>query len=194
MNGGPHSSARVGWAGVDVTEPLIQTEVLSRLLLDGLLDSLDTLGKPGEDLLHISSLLHGDDAELILLVDPDEEGLLPVVEDATTLRPVALHTSHLQVPISGDKEEVVVNQLLTNLLIHASQRVVVSSKVRGEVLDGVDHQLLNSNSLIPGDSRGQAEAIDGTTDTDSAGVDGDVRVNIALDLAGIHVRGVHSRG
>merc|ERR1719402_2009374 len=115
MNGCPHTSAEVGWAGVDVAVLLVQTEVLSRLLLDGLLNSLDTLGKPGEALLHISSLLHGDDAELILLVDPDEEGLLPVVEDATTLRPVALHTSHLQVPVSGDEEEVVVNQLLADL-------------------------------------------------------------------------------
>merc|ERR1719184_530668 len=194
MNGCPHASTKVGGAGVDVAVLLIQTEVLSRLLLDGLLDSLDTLGKPGEDLLHISSLLHGDDTELILLVDPDEEGLLPVVEDATTLRPVTLHAGHLQVPVSGDKEEVVVNQLLADLLIHASQGVVVSGKVRGEVLDGIDHQLLNSNSLVPGDSRGQAESINGATNTDSARVDRDIRVNITLDLAGIHIRGVHSRG
>merc|ERR1712037_331401 len=95
---------------------------------------------------------------------------------------------------SGDEEEVVVDQLLADLLVHASQRVVVSGKVRGEVLDSVDHELLNSNSLVPGDSRGQAESIDGTTNTDSARVDGDIRVNITLDLGGIHVRGVHSRG
>merc|ERR1719193_1565214 len=111
-----------------------------------------------------------------------------------TLRPVTLHAGHLQVPVSGDKEEVVVNQLLADLLIHASQGVVVSGKVRGEVLDGIDHQLLNSNSLVPGDSRGQAESINGATNTDSARVDRDIRVNITLDLAGIHVRGVHSRG
>merc|ERR1719239_1994823 len=191
MNRCPHASAKVGGAGVDVAVLLIQTEVLARLLLDGLLDGLDTLGKPGEDLLHISSLLHGDDAELILLVDPDEEGLLPVVEDTTTLRPVTLHASNLQVPVSGNEEEVVVNKLLADLLVHASQRVVVSSKVRWEVLDGVDHQLLNSNSLVPGDSRGEAESIDGATNTDSARVDGDIRVNITLDLAGIHVGGVH---
>merc|ERR1719295_1799715 len=191
---GPHASTKVGGAGVDVAEPLIKTEVLSRLLLYRLLDSLNTLGKPGEDLLHISSLLHGDDTELILLVDPDEESLLPVVEDSTTLRPVTLHTSNSQVPVAGDKEEVVVDQLLTDLLVHASQRVVVSGKVRGEVLDGIDHQLLNSNSLFPGDSRGQAESINGATNTDSARVDRDIRINIALDLAGIHVRGVHSRG
>merc|ERR1719466_487637 len=191
---GPHASAKVGWAGVDVTEPLIEAEVLARLLLDRVLNSLDTLGKPGEDLLHISSLLHGDDAELILLVDPDEESLLLVVEDATSLRPVTLHTSNGQVPVSGDKEEVVVIKLLADPLVHASQRVVVSGKVRGEVLDGVDHQLLNSNTLVLGDSRGKAKAINGATNTDSARVDGSIGDNITLDLAGIHVRGVLGRG
>merc|ERR1719178_227639 len=191
---GPHASAKVGGAGVDVTEPLIEAEVLAGFLLHRVLDSLDTLGKPGEDLLNVSSLLHGDDAELILLVDPDEESLLLVVEDATTLRPVTLHTSNGQVPVSGDKEEVVVNELLADPLVHASQRVVVSGKVRGEVLDGVDHQLLNSNTLVLGDSRGKAKAINGATNTDSARVDGSIGDNITLDLAGIHVRGVLCRG
>merc|ERR1719464_2105010 len=110
-----------------------------------------------------------------------------------TLRPVALHTSHLQVPVSGDEEEVVVNELLADLLVHASQRVVVSGKVRGEVLDSVDHELLNSNTLVLGDSRGKAKAINGTANTDSARVDGSIGDNIILDLAGIHVRGVLGR-
>merc|ERR1719239_608218 len=105
-----------------------------------------------------------------------------------------LHAGDLQVPVSRDKEEVVVDQLLADLLVHASQRVVVSSKVRWEVLDCVDHQLLNSNSLVPGDSRREAESIDGATNTDSARVDRDIRVNITLDLASVHVGGVHSRG
>merc|ERR1719510_2230892 len=142
VNRGPHTSSKIGWARVNVTESLIQAEVLARLLLDRVLNSLDTLGKPGEDLLHISTLLHGNDTELILLVDPDEEGLVPVVEDATSLRPVTLHASNGQVPVARNEEEVIVNQLLANPLIHSSQGVVVSGKVRGEALDCVDHKLL----------------------------------------------------
>merc|ERR1712212_37916 len=121
--------------------------------------------------------MHGDDTELILLVDPDEESLLVVVEDATTLRPVTLHTSNSQVPVSRDKEEVVVDQLLADLLVHASQRVVVSGKVSGEALDCILHQVLNSLTLVPGDSRRQAKAIDGTTNTDSARVDRDILID-----------------
>merc|ERR1719158_243890 len=190
---GPHTSAKVGGAGVDVTEPLIKTEVLARFLLDRVLDSLDTLSEPLKDLLHISSHLHGDDTQLIFLVDPDEEGLFVIVEDATTLRPVALHTSNSQIPVSRHKEEVVVDELLADLLVHASQRVVVSSKVRGEVLDRVLHQLLNSDTLVPGNSGGKAKSVNGTTNTDSARVDRDILIDIALNLAGIHVRSVLCR-
>merc|ERR1719249_89647 len=131
---GPHTSTKVGGAGVDVAVLLIKTEVLTRLSLNRVLDSLDALGQPAEHFPNVSSLLHGDDAELILLVDPDEERLLGVVEDSTTLGPVTLHTSNSQVPVSRHKEEVVIDQLLADLLVHASQRVVVSGKVRGEAL------------------------------------------------------------
>merc|ERR1719249_68583 len=191
---GPHASTKVGGAGVNVAEPLIKTEVLSRLLLDRVLNGLDTLGKPLKDFLHISSHLHRDDTELIFLVDPDEESLFVIMEDATTLRPVTLHTSNSQIPVSRHKEEVVVDQLLADLLVHASQRVVVSGKVRGEALDGVDHQLFNSDTLVLGDSGRQAEAIDGTANTDSARVDRDIGIDIALNLADIHVRCVLGRG
>merc|ERR1719317_1769476 len=194
VNRCPHASTKVGGAGVDVAEPLIQAEVLAGLLLHRVLDGLDTLGEPGEDFFHISSLLHGDDAELVLFVDPDQEGLLGVVEDTTSLGPVALHTSNGKVPVARDEEEVVVNELLADLLVHSGQRVVVTGKVGGEVLDGVDHQLLGSNTLVLGDSGGKSEPIDGTANTDPARVNGSIRDNIALDLAGIHVGSVLGRG
>merc|ERR1712012_479889 len=117
VNRCPHASTKVGGAGVDVAEPLIQAEVLA---------SLDTLGQSSEDFFHISSLLHRDDAELVLFVHPDRESLVLVVEDTTTLRPVTLHASNGKVPIARDEEEVVVNELLADLLIHSGQRVVVT--------------------------------------------------------------------
>merc|ERR1712083_1158988 len=132
---GPHASTQVGGAGVNVAILLVKAEVLARLSLYRVLDGLDTLGKSAEHFPYISTLLHGDDAELILLVDPDEEAL-----------------------------------------------------------DCVDHKLLNSDTLVLGDSRRQAKSIDGTTNTDSAGVDGDIRVDIALPMANIHVGSVPGRG
>ena len=91
------------------------------------------------------------------------------MEDATALRPVALHTSHSQVAVTGHEEEMVINQLLTDILVHASQWVVVASQIAIQPLQGSGDQLLNANTLLPGDSRGETESLDGTADTDSEG-------------------------
>merc|ERR1712165_142661 len=92
VDGGTHASAQVGGARVNVTELGGEQEVLARFSLDGVTDSLDASGETLEDSLDITSLLHGDNTELILLVDPDQEGLVGVVEDTTALGPVTLHT------------------------------------------------------------------------------------------------------
>merc|ERR550539_334254 len=120
VDGGPHAGTQVGWGGVDVAELLGQLEVLARLGLDTVADSLDATSQAREDSLDVTALLHGDDASLVLLIDPDQESLGLVVEDATALRPVTLHTSNLQVGVTRHEEEVVIDELLTDLLVHAS--------------------------------------------------------------------------
>merc|ERR1712008_536869 len=72
--------------------------------------------------------------------------------------------------------------------------LLMSSKVSREGLDSVGHQLLNSNTLILGNTGRQTKSINGATNPDPARVNGDIRRNISLDLANIHVRGVPSRG
>ena len=129
MDGCAHASSQVGRARVDVAELGAQQEVLARLGLDGVTDGLDAAGEALENSPDVTAGLHGDDTELILLVDPDQEGLVLVVEDATALGPVALHTCDLQVGISGHEEEVVIDQLLADLLVHAGQRVVMTSQI-----------------------------------------------------------------
>merc|ERR1719186_2434714 len=98
VNGGPHASSQVGGAGVDITVLGVKHEVLSRLCLHAVSNCLDATGKTVKDSPDISSFLHGDNTELIFLIDPGEEGLVLVVEDSTTLRPITLHTSNSQVP------------------------------------------------------------------------------------------------
>ena len=58
-------------------------------LLEDLLDTLGGGGETVEDLNNGSTLLHGDNAHLVLLVNPDEEVLGLVVEDTTGIGPVA---------------------------------------------------------------------------------------------------------
>jgi len=190
VHGSAHASSQVGGARVDVAELLGQDEVLAGLSLDRVADSLDSPGEPLEDSLDVTALLHGDDPKLILLVDPDQEGLVLVVEDSTALGPVTLHTGNGQVAVTRDKEEVVIDQLLADLLVHASQGVVVSSKVTLELELSVLEALLNTQALLLGDSGGKAESLDGATDADADGVDGHLGVDVALQLLGVHVRGV----
>merc|ERR1719153_1072931 len=114
---------------LDVAVLLGQGEVLAALSLDGVPDGLDATGKTGEDALDVATLLHGDDPHLVLLVHPQQEGLGLVVEDATALGPVTLHTGGNEVAVSRHEEEVVVNELLADLLVHSGQGVVGAGKV-----------------------------------------------------------------
>jgi len=190
VHGGAHASSKIGGAGVDVAVLLIQTEVLANLSLDAVADSLDSSGETTEDSLDIATLLHGDDAELILLVDPDKEGLGIVVVDTAALGPVALHAGNSQVAITRHEEEVIVDQLLADLLVHAGEGVVGAGEVTGHLGESLGDNLLNTDALLLGDSGGETESIDGTTDANTGGVDGDIGVDVSLNLLNIHVRGV----
>jgi len=190
VDGGAHASSEVGGAGVDVSVLLGESKVLAGLSLDGVSDGLDATGETLEDALDVSALLHGDDSHLILLVDPDQEGLGIIVEDSTALRPVTLHTSNSQVSVSADEEEVVINELLSDSLIHTSEWVVLASKISIESLKGRGHHLLNVNSLLLGDSGGETESINITSNTDTGRVDWHSGLNVANNFLWVHVRGV----
>ena len=75
------------------------------------------------------TIFHGNDTELILLVDPDQEGLGSIVVDATTLGPVTLHAGGDQVLVAGDEEEMVINKLLAIGLLHSQEWEICSRKI-----------------------------------------------------------------
>lgn len=97
VDGGTHGSTEVGGAGGNVTEVLVVGE------LDNLLDLSGAAGKTIEDGVDIGTRLHGDDTELILFVNPDEESLVLVVEDTTTVGPVTVKTASLEETITLPK-------------------------------------------------------------------------------------------
>merc|ERR1719219_2055198 len=121
----------------------------------------------------------GDDTELVLLVDPGQEGLGIVVEDATSLGPVALHTSNSEVSISRHEEEMIVDELLPHVLGHAGEGVVGASEVTGQLGEGVLHEVLNTKALFLGDSRRQTKAVDGATHANAGGVDRDIGIDVS---------------
>ena len=88
-----------------------------------LLDSLGGARESLEDSADVSTLLHRDDAELIFLIDPNEESLVRIVEDTTAFGPVSVQTASIKEPITFLEEEVVSNKLLLRGLIHSIKRV-----------------------------------------------------------------------
>ena len=56
------------------------------------------LDEPGVDLVEVASHLHGDESQMVLLIHPDEEGLVVVEVDATAGGPVVVATSCPQEP------------------------------------------------------------------------------------------------
>ena len=53
---------------------------------------------------------------MVLLVDPNEESLLLVVEDSTTLRPVSVETASFEEAITLLEEEVIRDELILDFL------------------------------------------------------------------------------
>lgn len=94
MDGSSQGGTEVGWARGDVTEMVIVRELGD--LLDGGGGSAESV----EDFLDASSLLHGDDSELIFFVDPDEERLGVVVEDSSTGWPVSVQVASFKESVS----------------------------------------------------------------------------------------------
>merc|ERR1719206_364303 len=121
-----------------------------------------------------------------------EEGLVLVVEDTTALGPVSLHSSSNQISVTRDEKEVIIDQLLANLFVHTSEWVVGASKVTSQVSKSLFHEVFNSKSLLPGDSRRKTKSINGSSNSDTGGVDWSSRVNVSLNLSNIHVTCVDS--
>lgn len=86
------------------------------LIVRELSDLLDMSTGSAESFEHcsqVSTILHGDNSELILLIDPHQESLLIIVEDTSAVRPVSIKATGLQESIALLKKEVVLNELLS---------------------------------------------------------------------------------
>lgn len=166
VDGGTDGGSQVGWAEGEPSETVVAGEW--SLLLDG----LDSLDETLQDLSDVSSLLHGDDTEMVLFVAPDEESLLVVVEDSTSLWPVAASVGGLEESVSLLEEEVVLDELVLDILGHSIEWEVLSSELW--VGDVVENSLdLRLHLEVVGLSETWVEwvSLEGTSATDSGGVD-----------------------
>ena len=95
--------------------------------------------------------------------------------------------THDEVAVTGDEQEVVVDELLADLLVHPTEGVVGAGEVTGQLGESILHQALNAQPLLLGDAGRKAETVDAAADSDPSGVDRGAGVNVPLDLGDIHV-------
>ena len=91
---GTERCSQVGGARGDVADVVVVSE------LGHGLDVLGGAAEALEDATDVSARLHRDDAELVLLVHPHEEGLVVVVENTSVLGPVTVESAGLEEAIS----------------------------------------------------------------------------------------------
>ena len=93
-----------------------------------LLDLVGSCSESAEDCADIGALLHRNNPKLILFIDPDEEGLLIVVENASSLRPVSVQATCIKESVTFLEKEMILDQLIPLSICHRSKRVESSSE------------------------------------------------------------------
>ena len=134
--------------------------------------------------------MHRNDSQLILFVDPDEERLFLVVEDPAALRPVAIQSASFKEAITFLKQEMVGDQLVLHVLLHAIERVESALEVPFEATASLDDGLHDLVALVVGDSRAEREPGKIPANSDSRRFDHRgllFREWWAIELFGIHV-------
>ena len=134
--------------------------------------------------------MHGDDSELILFVDPDEECLVIVVEDASSLGPVSLEECGLQVLVIALEEEVISGELFLLVGGEVAERVVLALELAGELGEGSDDLALDFLSLLSGHSRTERVLSEVAANSDTRRVDHLVLVlweTRAVQLGVVHI-------
>ena len=90
VNGCSHGGTKVGWARSDVTKMRVVREFNNRFNMGcGSAESI-------EDSCDVSTWLHRNNSELILLIDPDKESLVVVVENTSARWPVSVKTARFE--------------------------------------------------------------------------------------------------
>lgn len=99
---------------------------------------------------------------MILLVAPDQEGLVVVMEDATSGGPETAGVRCLEETVAFLEEEVVVDQLLLHFLAHAGERVESTLQFTSETRQRARHLLFHLFILRLRQTRVERISVQGT--------------------------------
>jgi len=142
-----HTGAQVAWASEHVAQVFVPHELVAGLF-DGVLELVQTVAPSGEGLLHVAILLHGNNSDVVLLVDPNEKVLGGVVPDASATWPVSRHAGADQEWADWlIKKKVVLDELILLLLGHITKWVVLASELTAKTGKRINNNLLDLHSL-----------------------------------------------
>lgn len=191
VDGSSHGSAEVGWARSDETEMVVMGE------LGNTFELVDSAAKSVKDALNVCTWLHGDDSELILLIDPHEEGLVVVVEDTSAVGPVTVQVASIQETISLLEEEMVGDELFLVSLAHGVEWVELTSEIAFETFAALGDSVHNFVTLFIGDTWSECVGSKVTANTDSGALDHLGFIlweRWAVHAVAVHFRDVHLFG
>ena len=114
--------------------------------------------------------MHGDDSKLVFFVDPYKEGLVVVVEDSSSLRPVTVETTCIQESVSFFEEEVVSNQLILLFRSHCSEGIEGTGELTLESVASLNNLLLNLIALFSCDTWAERVGFEVTSNSDTGRV------------------------
>jgi len=147
VHAGAQSCAQVGRARRDVAHMVVVEE------LGTLFDVGSCAAESLKDGTDVGAGLHRDDTQLVFLVDPDEERLGVVVEDAASIGPVAVQVASLEESVSLLEKEVILDELVLDVFLHASERVEGALEISLKCIARFDNSVHDLVSLLIRDSR-----------------------------------------
>lgn len=99
---------------------------------------------------------------MVLLVAPDQKGLVIVVEYTTSGGPETARVRCLQETIALLEQEVIVDQLLLHFLAHAGKRVKSALEFASQTRQRVGHFFFHLLILSLGQARVERISVEGT--------------------------------
>lgn len=152
---------------------------------NALLNVVDSGHQPLVHLLQVTTHLHGDKTEMVLLIAPYQEGLVLVVVDTTARGPEAASVGSLEETVTLLEQEVVIDELLLGLLGHTSQGVESTLEFSLESRESAGNLLFHLLVLGLGQAGVEGVALHGATTAHTGGdneLAGRVQVAEGLDI------------
>jgi len=185
VNRGSQGCSEIGWARGDVTEMIVVGEFSYGLNVSA--SSAESV----EDLHDSGTLLHGNNSELIFLIDPNVESFVSIVENTSSRWPLSVEVASFEESVTLLEENVVSDELVLVGFGHTFEWVEFTLEVFREGVASFYYIIHNLFSLLLGDTWSEGESVEVSSDSDSGGDDhcgvflGEFSV---LDAFGRHIR------